>query len=86
MHSSKDRDDPTKTLSGLPFVGPEKGRRIEIRGVRINRHFEILNHAIEDTLDDIEALKKALIGVQSLALETQHLVKHREEPFGPEWP
>jgi hypothetical protein len=67
-------------------VGPEKGRRIEIRGVRIKRHFEILNHALEDCFDDLEAVKKALIGVQSLALETQQLVRDREEPFGREWP
>jgi hypothetical protein len=83
---SKDRDDAPKTHSGLPLVGPEKGRRIEIRGVRIKRHFEILNHALEDCLDDLDAARKALIAVQSLALETQELFRNREDPFGPEFP
>ena len=86
MHSAKSGDDAQETRSGLPFLGSEKGRRIALRQARIIRQCQMLNHAIEDCLDDLAVARKALIGVQSLALEVQKSAGDIEEPFGGEWP
>lgn len=86
MHPTEDDHDAPTAYSHVSRVGPEKMRRIEIRGVRTRNHLRIVIFNLEDTIDELDALKRATQQALEMVRELYSEAGKVEDEFGPEWP